>query len=221
MNAKPYPLSQLDACADKQVLPCIAGTASRIFQRRESKPDAQKEWSVQDIELTQNGTTVKVKIWDHPEIARSNEGKPVTITASDGKGLTGIFVLDDDYDGKITRMIRLTASAEISFETEQSSAPPRHDPPPAETRQEAPQTKTAAAPTPIVEAKRELMKLANLHLLSTMVVEKVLAPEYKKITGREMPEDRRGASISSLIIAGEKRGLHLNLPTRPMREGEA
>jgi hypothetical protein len=252
---KPFPLNQLDTCADKQVLPCVAGIASKIYQPRSGTKADGSEWSVQDLELEADGVTVKVKVWDHPEIARHLEKKFVTITASDSKGLTALFVHDDTYRGKTTRMLRLTATAGIDFgnSTQQSDAPrrdnrprdnrndepprereqnhysdrsqseppPANDPPPPPTREEIQAKKDKEAADGIKDAKKELMKLANLHLLATMVVEKVLAPQYKEVTSREMPEDRRGASISSLIIAGERRGLHLNLPTRPFKEGEA
>lgn len=234
-TTQPFPLSQLNTCVPRQVLPKVAGKIVSVFKRHEGTND-KGHWSVQDIEIEGQGAKVKVKVWNKPEIERNDQGKHVEIMANEGKaGLTALFVEDDEYNGNTTRILRTTATAifQIGGKAPQGDGPnmgavndclgvqssaapnePENQPtskPPAQ-RQE---------PDAITETKRELMKLANLHLLATLTVEKYLAPEYKKATGREMPEDRRGASISSLIIAGERRGLHLALPTSRMKQGNA
>ena len=224
---KPFPLAQLDTTVDKQVLPCVAGIVNRVYQRREGV-NSKGDWSVQDLEIeSSDGVKVKVKVWGKAEMPRSNEGKIVTFFASEGKSLTGVFVHVDTYDGKTELQIRTTASAIMQFNDRpggsvltnpapvddtapQSAAPPSNNQPPADP---AP---AKQEPDPVLDAKRELTKLANLHILATLTVEKVIAPKYREATGREMPEDRRGASVSSLIIAGERRGLHLHLPTKPL-----
>ena len=232
---QPFPLSQLNTCAPRQVLPKIAGTLVSIYKRHEGEND-KGPWSVQDIEIEGQGAKVKVKVWNKPEIDRNRQGQHIEIMANEGQaGLTALFVEDDTYDGKTTRILRLTKTAIVQI----GGSQPANNQPPAETGgngfPDAPENqpqgnvgrmnepaarpdppRQQSAPDPVNEAKKELGKLANLHILATLTVEKVIAPKFKEATGREMPEDRRGASVSSLIIAGEKRGLHLNLPSKPI-----
>lgn len=227
---KAYPLNQIDALADKSPLGMVTGTAKRIFQRKTgTKQQSGEPWSKQDFEIESDGVTVKVVVWDKEEIPRSNEGCKVTLFSKEqpGKAPSGLYVFDDTYQGKTTRKLKMTTTGLIQFEGRQSASEPAQASAPAESTSHASEpsqgserrTSQSSAPAEsdnVNEVKRELCKLANLHVLATLTVEKVIAPKFKEATGREMPEDRRGASVSSLIIAGEKRGLHLNLPSKPL-----
>lgn len=227
---KTFPLSQLDTLPNKSPLGSVAGTAKRIFQRKTGTKQNGDQWSKQDFELIDaEDVLVKVVVWDKDEIPRSNEGCKVTLFAKESdKGPSGLYVFDDEYPkGTLTRKLKMTPTGLIQFEgrqqepetasqaSEPESAQSHASEPREEPREQSSQARAPRKePDPVLEAKLELMKLANLHILATLTVEKVIAPKFKEATGREMPEDRRGASVSSLIIAGEKRGLHLNLPSK-------
>lgn len=229
---KPFPLSQLDTLPDKSPIGRVDGVFGRIFKQNSGTRQTDgAEWKKQDFELkSPDGSIVKVVVWDKDEIPRSYEGAPVSLFSKEqqGKAPSGLYVFDDEYKGKTTRKLKITPTGTIQAgerggqaqeerPAPQSDAPPSNNQPPADS---PPREERRPESNPVTETKKELVKLANLRLLSTKAVEEYIAPETKKITGREMPEDRREAAISSLIIAGERRGLHLNLPARPLKPEE-
>lgn len=224
---QPFPLSQLNTCAPRQVLPKIAGKLVSVFKRHEGEND-KGPWSVQDIEIEDQGAKVKAKVWNKPEIPRSDQGKYIEIMANEGKsGLTALFVEDDTYNGATTRILRLTKTAIIQIGrpgAPQSDAPPsndqpRNDPPP---RQEPPPSQSAppssGSGSQLNDAKKDVMKLANCFVLAAASVEQVI-PEIERISGQNVTEEKKGGMITSVCLEAWRKGVHTKLPAKPLKLG--
>lgn len=121
---QPFPLSQLGAMADKQNLACIAGTITALYKPK-TGTNSTGEWSIQNATL--RGTDgIEVGLWlkDRPELPQSAKGQYVILEARQGeKGLSGLYVMDDDYNGKITRKIKVTPTAELHYGNPPGAAP--------------------------------------------------------------------------------------------------
>lgn len=68
----------------------------------------------------------------------------------------------------------------------------------------------------MTEAKRTIMQIANLHLLSAQAVESYEAPAFKKHTGQDMTESQRQGAIASIFIEACRSGLVRNMPTKAL-----
>ena len=242
---QPFPLNQLAAMADKQTLACVAGTIVSAYQAKRGT-NANGEWSIQNVVLKgDDGTEVTLWMKDREEIQKSAKGQRIILTAHQGdKGLSGLYIMDDEYNGKTTRKIKVTPSAELSYgvATQQPAAasyqqaqqtgqglPQQAMHPEAAARHEAaakswdePAAQPAPAPTQhapvdqIVEARRSIMQIANLHLLCAKAVAQYEAPAYKRATGADMTESMQQGACASIFIESCRNGLHRSMPTSPM-----
>lgn len=66
----------------------------------------------------------------------------------------------------------------------------------------------------MIEAKRTIFQIMNLHLICATAVEKLEAPEFKRRTGHEMSESVRQGAIASIFIESCRTGLVRNMPDR-------
>lgn len=80
--------------------------------------------------------------------------------------------------------------------------------------QQQAEPKTKAAPDSVVEAKRTMIQIMNLHLLAASIVERVEAPAFKARTGHEMSESMRQGATASIFIESARTGLVRNMPTK-------
>lgn len=241
---QPFPLSQLGAMADKQNLACIAGTIASIYKPK-TGTNSTGEWSIQNAVI--KGTDgIEVTLWlkDRPEIPTAAKGRFIVLTARQGeKGLSGLYIMDDDYNGKVTRKIKVTPTAELTY---QDDAPQREynppasrpsaaarqkaveeswqeptgshhpDPDPDATQAKAQAARKHDAPDSIKEAERTILQITNLHLTCSRAVIKYEAPTFKKLTGQDMTESQVQGAIASVFIESCRSGLHRNMPTAPL-----
>ncbi len=241
MSIQPFPLSQLGAMADKQNLACIAGTLTKIYKPKTGE-NSNGQWSIQNAVIKgTDGTEVTLWMKDRPEIPTNQQGRFMILTAKQGdKGLSGLYVMDDDYNGKITRKIKVTPTAELAYQDGQPAPQQQRpqqgmqaaqqaaaeswgpEPQQPETSQAPPQ-QSRQTPKPqsgehdlIKEAKRTIIQITNLHLLVAKAVDAVEAPRYKEATGMDMTEGQRQAAIASVFIESTKQGLVRNMPCRPL-----
>lgn len=245
---QPFPLSQLGAMADKQTLACIAGTITALYKPK-TGTNSTGEWSIQNATL--RGTDgIEVGLWlkDRPELPMSAKGQYVILEARQGdKGLSGLYVMDDDYNGKITRKIKVTPTAELSYGQPASQPQPSAgqqaaqqaasdswgpepttsltNPAPSQNQASQPQAShqqasqpKAAAPDSMKEAERTILQITNLHLTCSRAVIRYEAPTFKKLTGQDMTEAQVQGAVASIFIESCRNGLHRNMPTTPLQD---
>jgi hypothetical protein len=237
--------------ADKQNLACIAGTLLQIYKPKTGE-NSNGPWSIQNVNIKgTDGTEVTLWMKDRPEIPSNQKGRFIILTAKQGeKGLSGLYVMDDEYNGKTTRKIKVTPTAELAYQDGQpQQAPPQQQQqrPPSQGMQNAQQAAAESwGPEPdrppqqqqsapaqsgshqrtqgqedlLKESKRTIIQITNLHLLVAKAVDAVEAPRYKEATGMDMTEGQRQAAIASVFIESTKQGLVRNMPCRPLEAND-
>ena len=242
MSIQPFPLNQLGAMADKQTLACIAGTVTNVYKPK-SGENSNGPWSIQNAVIKgSDGTEVTLWIKDREEIPSSAKGRFLILTAKQGeKGLSGLYVMDDEYNGKTTRKIKVTHTAELAYQQDghaTTEAPPAQQhqettvhqtarqraeeewgpeptgPAPQQSEYQEPVRKAQpkAAPDSIHEAKKTILQITNLHLLCARAVVDYEAPQFKKATGQNMTESMQQGATASIFIESCRNGLHRNMP---------
>lgn len=243
MSIQPFPLNQLGAMADKQTLACIAGTVMNIYKPK-SGENSNGPWSIQNAVIKgTDGTELTLWIKDREEIPSSAKGRFLILTAKQGdKGLSGLYIMDDEYNGKITRKIKVTPTAELAYQQDGHAPQARQEShghqaaettefqtaahqkaeeewkdiesaiPQAQSEPVRKQTK-ANAPDSLHEAKKTILQITNLHLLCARAVVDYEAPQFKKVTGQDMTESMVQGATGSIFIESCRNGLHRNMPT--------
>lgn len=96
-------------------LPAVRGKVLKVgkYFRGES---AKGPWSFQTVTLDDSTAKAEVKFKGREAFAPASVGKVMFIVANNGeRGLTGVRVEDDEYQGKVTRIVLVTSSAEVTF----------------------------------------------------------------------------------------------------------
>lgn len=247
MTPQPFPLNQLGAMADKQNLACIAGTITSVYKSKNGE-NSNGPWSIQNIVLKgTDGTEITLWIKDREEIPNTVKGRFIILQAKQGeKGLSGLYVMDDDYNGKITRKIKVTPTCELSYQggepeqshhggkTQQAQQPNQVSQAAEEWKQVESQidhsghheptgeppakSKKQPAADSIHEAKKSILQIANLHMLCARAVVDYEAPAFKKATGQEMTESMQQGATASIFIESCRNGLHRNMPAAPLAD---
>lgn len=249
MKPQPFPLNQFGTLASGQPIAVLTGTLTKLFDRKTGKNE-HGEWSIQNAELTQDGTALPVQFKEMEEIPKSYRNREILLEAKQGKQLTGLYCIDDDRGGTVTRKIKVTGTATLSLVEggpsqavndfkkrvdnewgpennpsrgqttvhQQQSAPDLQEPAPrSQTAAQPPPKKTpdekrAAEDAEFHEARRTVNRLANLHLLCALAVERYEAPAFKNLTGVDMSESQRQGATASIFIAAERSGLARQMP---------
>lgn len=221
-----------------EILPTIQGKLLKLGKRITGQGQ-YGEWSLQSGELGGDGTKVAIVFSGLPEMEKNWVNRDIIATAVNGdKGLAGIMV-DDYYDKKknITiRQVKIDNRAELGLlaggqapaprqeERQQERAPDRetasnhsHD----DSSQRAPQERrddrvVPGTPLAINESKKIVAQSGNLLLLAAIYMENVFAPAFKRETGKDLDEVRKGAWTTSISISAQQKGAAALLPTTPM-----
>ena len=225
------PLSQVKELTHNEVIPCVRGKVKACYKRR-TGGEGDKTWSVQDMELDDGTATIKVKAWDHPELSQFKDRR-VAVMAHDGpKGLSSVYAFDDEYQGKTSRIIKVTAAAKVEMEdgsppannTPQSSEQPpalgEQQPRPRTPapRQDPPPGGNAAEDTRRVKAT--VARTARLYLMNFHSAVHIV-DELRKKYGKDLPEvkfDDLRQIATTMQIEAMKSGLHNILPDAPIQE---
>lgn len=217
------------------------GTFKNIYKPRVNKAGAAKAYHYQDTIVTdKSGQEIKLTISDHAEIPQSEIGKTFffSCTKSDKHGWIGVKTKDNEYDGKITRLIMVTKTgliesadapgAENTQQAPQQTAQRPQDraagPPPQQPAQtqNAPQAPAQAAKQPtnkqaeeleaVSKAKHFLARRAS-YLLLCLDAAQFIGDEYTRRNPNHMLSDSQFQAITStLFIAGDRVGLPVELP---------
>lgn len=109
-------IAEVKALDDEELVPCIQGEVTAIYNRKEGE-SSKGPWSFQDLTLKdETAGEIKVTLNNRIALAKTAKGKTLMFTCSKGDhGLTGVKAKDNEYNGKTTRLLWVTPSAEIDF----------------------------------------------------------------------------------------------------------
>lgn len=89
------------------------GTVKSVWQRRTGQKDG-KPWAFQDITLTADGKELKATLVNRDLMEESMKSKVISLISCKGDhGWSGVKTKDNTYNGKTTRLLWVTGSAEI------------------------------------------------------------------------------------------------------------
>jgi len=203
--------------ADKEQISGVKGTIKSIFKSNSGTTAQGKDWAVQDFDLTDNQVTIKVKVWNHPPIPTTAKGSAVTLLSHSGeKGLSGLYAHDDEYNGKVTRQIKVTDTGEVVIG---AGSVPAAAPAAAQS---------APALTPEQQAKQDAVKAGHYIMQCANLLERNLdaaawvAARFnaKHANFKKMDTEDVRTMAMSLQIACERNGVQNLMPTAaPKAEG--
>jgi hypothetical protein len=136
------PLRDVLGLQSGETVPSVRGRITRVWDRK-TGTNSTGDWAIQNLLLKDDsGAEIKVKVTDRDAIPGTWKGKLVYIACNEGKhGLTGIKAKDDDYGGKVNRILSVTPTAAIELaDASQSTPPPEQQtqPPPPQQQQQQP-----------------------------------------------------------------------------------
>lgn len=215
---------------DTLVMLC-RGTVTNVYPESEGD-NAQGHWSLQNIEIKDATGTIKVKLKNRPaSMTKADKGKVIEIAAfhSDNHGWIGSTAKDDTYKNKTTRILYVTASAEITFPQDgppaKQAAPQRRteateerrpvDRQPAERQPDAEPPTDSGAAHPLAGPRHWFMQWANCYVLAfdaaVYVADQIDKRHGVKLSTTDIKDVATSASIGfakEMDIAG--------LPARPL-----
>jgi hypothetical protein len=211
----------------KGLVYAFEGQITKIFKRSEGE-NAHGKWSIESVMAKDaSGAEIKLMLKDR-EPCPYGVGTSIRVEAYKGdKGYSGLYAEDDDYKGKVTRILRVTPTADLSRVDEapsQRQAPAsqpndggwdEHEPAPRqaprEPAREAPRHDESGKAVTPKEVKLTVLQIANLYLESLLAT-RYVAEAYKEKTGMDMSEGQRQACASSIFIKADRLNLHTEMP---------
>ena len=233
------PLNEIVGYSDKEPLPMVRGKILAV-KKQMSGQSSHGPWTMQDVEIEGDGCRMTVSLCNKEPLSGTNVGQVAEFSCHEGeKGLSGVYA--QDYKG--VRKIKVTQTGNIALLTGAAPpgvrpAPPRQEParqvqaPPPQDEDRLPMDDDIPyddAPDPkaktatnneIAEVKKSITQCANLMLLCHLCVEKVIVPEFKLATGKDMDEARKSALGTSLYISMERKGANTVMPRHPLTKDE-
>lgn len=227
-------VEQINGLPDKALVYGFRGTVKKVFSRNTGEGN-HGPWSIQNVILMdEEQREIKMMIKDCPDFFFApGDGIELEPKLSD-KGITGLYAIDDDYKGTITRILKATSTVIMK---EPPSNPPKdipaqspanHASPARQTRERSPEHLSAVQQStknqnsektvdPFKDARKTVMKIANLHLLCAKAVSDYEAPAFKEATGRDMSESQIQGATASVFITAERSGLVNKMPCNPIK----
>lgn len=214
------PLSEVLKMEPGETVASIRATVKAIFDRN-TGTNSHGDWSLQGAMLIDaSGVEIKAVIKDRDPIPAAWKNKSIIISCHNGdKGLTGIKAKDDEYRGKVTRILSVTPSAVIELaENTHAESEPEPEEPPART-EAAPaksQTTKPAAEKPAngghesddLGVKQALNRMANLYL-HCLIATDYVRKTWEEREKRAMPQEQVQAVTSALFIQSTRQGMAL------------
>jgi hypothetical protein len=106
-------IAEIKSIKDGSTVDSLSGLVENVYERHAGSKNG-KAWSLQNIILKDSAGIVKVLLDGRKECPKSMEGKAVSFSSVNGeKGLTGMFAKDDTYNGKTTRIVKVTSVAAV------------------------------------------------------------------------------------------------------------
>lgn len=135
---EPFPLNMLKTFIDGQAVGCVEGKLVKLFKQKTGS-NSNGDWAIQNGELeAADGTVVPLFIKDRDQLGDSLKNRTIRITAKKGdKGVSGLYVFDDEKNDVIVRKLKVTPTATIDI---------IDDSPPPQQRQQQPQDRQQQQP---------------------------------------------------------------------------
>lgn len=96
-----------------EVVPAVSGIVESVFNQRRGEKDGEP-WAFQDLVIKDGALKLKVSVSGRDEIPKTVRGKLLTFISSNGKrGMQGVKVILNTYNGETTKQLRVTPTAEI------------------------------------------------------------------------------------------------------------
>ncbi len=149
-DTKPSTVAEIKAMPEDDTVFCFIGKIKKRYARI-AKENDRGPYSFENLDLTDaTGSEIKAKLKDcEPLPAEMTVGKSISILAHKGdKGWTGVKAKDDEYKGKVSRILWITPSAVISLQAT-----------PGQGRQEPSGEHSACG---VRDAKQRQVQLVNL-----------------------------------------------------------
>lgn len=217
---------------NKTPLPPIRLRVNAIHDRR-TGTGQRGEWSMQRLTGEDfSGDTITVLLTDRDPFP-FQKGDTIQLECHNGdKGPSGVYADDDTYKDVTTRQIKVTRTGEI-FIAMSDTAPapaPQQAAAPAQPTQRREEHRPAPAPAPAAEkprdatddttaavkaARREIVRITNLHALCVLAVDRMEAPLVEAATASPMRDSQRQAAVASIFIKAERQGLVDKMPASP------
>jgi hypothetical protein len=218
------PLAEALKMDPGEQLPAIRGKVVKVGKYF-SGESAKGPWSFQTLVIDEGGTKADVKFKGRDQIAPDAVGKVAFVVANNGeRGLTGLRVEDDEYNGKTTRIVLVTPSAELTFgkgdwgtgpkeKASADSEPPKErartedagdDYPSGDQPPRDESKKPAAAAGGWEAVKVDLNRIRKLHLLCCAAAAHNVAAMHK--AGINVGDEFLQSAAATIFIEACKRG---------------
>lgn len=127
---QPFPISQLGSMVDKQPIGCVQGVITQIWKAKKgTTASTGNPWSIQNVVLRCHDGEVKLWVKDREEISMGWKNRTIRVECNQGeKGLTGLYVYDDDFNNKVERKLKVTPSANVFLIDETAGQRPAQQP---------------------------------------------------------------------------------------------
>ena len=234
---KPTPLPDVAELPDSALVYRCIGILKNVYPRK-SGESAKGPWALQNLELADsNGFTLPVVLKDHDsEVPKTWKGREVMLEAYQGeKAWSGCYAFDDDYNGKVTRKLKLTKTGQVSLveggeRPAAAQQPHAQQKPAGGTTAAQGQPKSEGKPNEqpskeetekqqrekLTAATRCAIQLANLQLLSLNLTETYTAPRFEKVAGRKLTEVEKHAWAMNMAIELEREKQQFRMPDRKL-----
>lgn len=215
--ARIIPLDEIPQMEADEPIICTTGTLKKLFEPK-TGTNSNGDWSIQHGTLEKDGASIQLFIKDRPAISQSWRGREILIESHKGdKGWSGVYAYDDTYNGKTTRKIKITPTAQVSLVDGQGEAAPEKPAPQKPAQGQAPANKPpqqqqrppadpattpggSGSKTGIKKCVAAATQIGNLQLLSLNTVENYVAPRFAKKNKRELTVDEKHAWAMNMMI---------------------
>src|SRR4051812_10448787 len=120
-NLQPTPLGAVFGMPPDGTIYLLHARIKKVFARKTGKykqgARTGETWSLQNVELQAGEAEMTMVLKDRDEeLSKSWEGRQIRVEAWKGdKGWSGVYAFDDEYQGKITRKIKVTPTGNLSL----------------------------------------------------------------------------------------------------------
>lgn len=196
-------------------LPSIMGRVKKIFPRKEGDND-YGHWTIQGMMVDMGGRSIKCSVYDSDVIDHLS-GKVITVTAGE-KGM-GIKTIDNNYEGKVTRQLKITPSATIEVAEDQSAPAATQTSKPAQGTSKPANAQPASDVHPFIQASKRVTQLANLYIVccrSAIKAHGTIGEDHDTV----LTEGFLQSIAQTIFIASEKRQLDELMPSAKIIDSE-
>ncbi len=210
------PIKDALTFSPEENVPSVRGKVKEIYKPSTGSSD-KGEWSFQNLVIVDESGQIKVKLKDREPLPLDYKGRVILISCKEGdKGLSGVKIKEDEYRGKIDKVLWVTPSATIDRVEGSAPAAPQQ----AQANGHVEQPKSEAPkqngngngqPDSVKHVRHSLNRMANLYL-HCMEAGNYVRSQWEAAHQVKMSEEQFQACVSSLYIQGSRDNLYDGLP---------